>query len=81
MTIATQKDIRIYNLKQKEVIEILRPDEIGASGAEDEDSKKKSSKEAKYPEPMCIQWNQESNLLFAGYNDGLIRVFRVEYIS
>lgn len=30
---------------------------------------------------MAIQWNQESNLLFAGYDDGLIRVFKVESVN
>lgn len=44
MTIATEKSIKIYNLKHKDVIETLRPDEINASGADDDDSKRKSNR-------------------------------------
>ena len=44
MTIATEKSIKIYNLKHKDVIETLKPDEINASGAEDEDSKRKGNR-------------------------------------
>lgn len=44
MTIATEKSIKIYNLKNKEVIETLRPEAINASGADDEDPKRKSNR-------------------------------------
>lgn len=79
MTVATEGEIIIYNIKHKEVIERLFAEPINEGVADEEGGKKK--KEPKFPQPMCIQWNQESNLLFAGYDDGLIRVFKIENVS
>ena len=59
----------------KEVIERLLPEPINEGMAEDEAGKKK--KDPKFPQPMCLQWNQESDLLFVGFDDGLIRVWRI----
>lgn len=82
MTVATQKDIKVYSLKHKEVVEVLKPQEINPSVGDDgADDDKDSKREKKYPEPTCIQWNQESNLLFAGYDDGLIRVYKVVFVG
>lgn len=76
MTVATEGEIIIYNIKHKEVIERLFPEPINEGVAEEEGGKKK--RDPKFAQPMCLQWNQESNLLFAGYDDGLIRVFKIE---
>ncbi len=57
MTVATEKDIKIYDIKHKDVIESLLPEDKNEGKSEEVGEKGKKKHEPKYAQPMCLQWN------------------------
>ena len=66
---ATDKEIKIWDLESKIVVDTLRPAHF------DETSSK-----ARAPHCTCLQWSADGATLFAGYSDNLIRVYAVTSI-
>jgi len=63
---ATDKEIKIWDLESKVVVDTLRPahyDEMAAS--------------ATVPHCTCLSWSADGSTLFAGYTDSKIRVYTV----
>jgi guanine nucleotide-binding protein subunit beta-2-like 1 protein len=63
---ATDKEIKIWDLESKVVVDTLRPahyDEMSAS--------------ATVPHCTCLSWSADGSTLFAGYSDSKIRVYTV----
>jgi len=54
--------IKIWDLEQKTVVEELKPEVMG-------------HKESSTPQCISLCWSSDGQTLFAGYNDGLIRVW------
>jgi len=63
---ATEKEIKIWDLESKVVVDSLRPEHF------DQVSKRGSS-----PHCTCLSWSANGSILFAGYTDSLIRVYSV----
>ena len=63
---ATTKSIKIWDLESKSPVDDLRPDFQKTFGK-------------KATEPYCISlaWSADGQTLYAGYTDGLIRVYSV----
>jgi len=65
---ATQTSIKIWDLESKSVVDDLRPEFSKTYGR-------------KAIEPYCVSlaWSADGGTLFAGYTDGIIRVFTVSH--
>ncbi|GAX81966.1 hypothetical protein CEUSTIGMA_g9394.t1 [Chlamydomonas eustigma] len=63
---ATQNSIKIWDLESKSPVDELRPD-----------FQKTFSKKATQPYCVSLAWSADGQTLYAGYTDGLIRVFTV----
>jgi guanine nucleotide-binding protein subunit beta-2-like 1 protein len=65
---ATQGSIKIWDLESKSVVDDLRPEFTKTYGR-------------KAIEPYCVSlaWSADGGTLFAGYTDGIIRVFTVSH--
>jgi len=59
---ATDECIKIWDLESKIVVDTLLPEE---------------SESGKVPGCVSLQWSADGSTLFAGYTDGLIRVYTV----
>ncbi|GFH45864.1 guanine nucleotide binding protein beta subunit-like protein [Chaetoceros tenuissimus] len=66
---ATDKEIKIWDLESKIVVDTLRPAHFDAV-----------SGKARAPHCTCLQWSADGSTLFAGYSDSLIRVYAVTTI-
>lgn len=81
LCIATQKTIKIYNLKTKTEIVELEPEvkkEKEKEKEKEKDDKKKKAPKAK-AKPFCLSlaWSADGSTLFSGYSDSIIRVWSV----
>jgi guanine nucleotide-binding protein subunit beta-2-like 1 protein len=65
---ATQSSIKIWDLESKSVVDDLRPEFTKTYG-----------KKAIVPYCVSIAWSADGGTLFAGYTDGIIRVFTVSH--
>lgn len=65
---ATQSSIKIWDLESKSVVDDLRPEFSKTYG-----------KKAIVPYCVSIAWSADGGTLFAGYTDGIIRVFTVSH--
>eukprot|EP01025_Chloroclados_australasicus_P038403 TRINITY_DN3951_c0_g1_i1.p1 TRINITY_DN3951_c0_g1~~TRINITY_DN3951_c0_g1_i1.p1 ORF type:complete len:328 (-),score=41.79 TRINITY_DN3951_c0_g1_i1:295-1278(-) len=68
---ATETCIKIWDLESKSIVEELTPNFFP------NDPDKKFGKKAIVPYCVCLSWSADGNLLFAGYTDGIIRVYEV----
>jgi len=62
---ATDDSIKIWDLESKVVVDTLRPEE---------------TEYGKIPSCTCLAWSADGSTLFAGFTDGLIRVYSVASI-
>jgi guanine nucleotide-binding protein subunit beta-2-like 1 protein len=65
---ATQTSIKIWDLESKSVVDDLRPEFSKTYG-----------RKAIEPYCVCLAWSADGGTLFAGYTDGIIRVFTVSH--
>jgi guanine nucleotide-binding protein subunit beta-2-like 1 protein len=65
---ATQSSIKIWDLESKSVVDDLRPEFSKTYG-----------KKAIVPYCVSLAWSADGSTLFAGYTDGIIRVFTVSH--
>lgn len=69
VAVATENDVKVWDLMNKE----------GAPFAElMHDPAKKDGKKGKIPQCISLTWNALGNKLFAGFSDGVIRVWHAE---
>jgi guanine nucleotide-binding protein subunit beta-2-like 1 protein len=71
---ATTASVKVWDLETKSVVSELKPD----FGEPELGEKKKASK-ALVPFPISLAWSADGNTLFAGYTDGIIRVWGVDH--
>lgn len=62
---ATSSSIKIFDLEHRNILDELRPD-FGSVGKKSTD-----------PECVSLAWSSDGQVLFAGYTDGIIRVYEV----
>ena len=62
---ATEDCIKIWDLESKSIVDELRP-EVSTTG-----------KRSKAPACISLAWSTDGNTLFAGYTDGIIRVYQI----
>jgi guanine nucleotide-binding protein subunit beta-2-like 1 protein len=60
---ATDECIKIWDLESKIIVDTLRPEPVDDN--------------AKIPQAISLQWSADGSTLFAGYSDGIIRVYSV----
>eukprot|EP01110_Echinostelium_bisporum_P010369 TRINITY_DN3716_c0_g1_i1.p1 TRINITY_DN3716_c0_g1~~TRINITY_DN3716_c0_g1_i1.p1 ORF type:complete len:324 (-),score=149.00 TRINITY_DN3716_c0_g1_i1:16-966(-) len=65
---ATDAGVKVYDLENKGVVADLNKDTIGAA-----DFKARNTS----PACLSLSWNADGNTLFAGYSDGVVRIFDV----
>jgi len=63
---ATQSSVKVWDLETKQLVSELKPE-----------LKVTLSKKAIPPYAVSLAWSADGNTLFAGYTDGIIRVFKV----
>ncbi|CCW68564.1 unnamed protein product [Phytomonas sp. Hart1] len=64
MCVATEKNVRVYDLEAKKVIIELTPETTSK----------------RIPECTCVAWSADGNTLYTGYTDNLIRVWSISDI-
>jgi len=62
---ATEKEIKIWDLESKIVVDTLRPEHFDEGGGK------------MAPYCTCLSWSANGSILFAGYTDHVIRVYSV----
>jgi guanine nucleotide-binding protein subunit beta-2-like 1 protein len=63
---ATDKEIKIWDLESKVVVNTLRPEHFDQMG-----------KKARAPHCTSLAWSADGSTLYAGYSDSIIRVYAV----
>jgi guanine nucleotide-binding protein subunit beta-2-like 1 protein len=65
---ATSQNITIWDLESKNIVCELKPEEEEARGHK-----------ALIPFPTCLSWSMDGTTLYAGYTNGLVRVWHVSH--